>query len=392
MACAPSQCYSTEPSKITFTQTITTTNAALGGAVTTTITATTTFTPTMPTAMPSSTDLGVPKYFPSYIEKAQPIVTQPDNSASGLSIQQIIGLAVGLGVFLIIVLVGAFIIIRHLNKVVKAVESSNKNSSSASKSRPPHLKFRPTMSEVADMSVDPLMMSPRPSHRRNDSDLDLVCGVNSPDYSPGIRAAQNAFGYHPVPTSGSLSDRNGSVDGVYFDSLASPQSQGQQQQNQRQSQNSSSGPSGPVRVSTDSQGTHGSYGTYGHGRQFSNASEASSDVGSNGAITPLVLELEATSFVPELPASPTVDTSGGRRRSSGTSGSSPLNRPPLAHQRRRSDGHIRGRSDSSAAGAPVTQLDVVNESAEIHGYYGPPGHVGQTAAGLNRVNTGESSK
>jgi hypothetical protein len=373
MGCAPSQCYTTAPVTVVTTSTFTTTPAG-AAPITSVTTITTTSTPTMPSSLP--TDPAHTKVYPSYIAKVQPTETViPDSGA--LTTAQIAGIVAGSVGFLIIVLVTAYIIIRHLNNVVKVVETTNKSSSSKPR-QPPMRQFRPTESEVDAMSVDPLMTSPRPSHRRNDSDTDLAWGTSSQDMGSGRRSTPSSFvKYHAVPTSGSTPERNGSLDDNYFDhNLGSGPRYSQQ----------SSAHAGTARVSSDSNGTHH------HGRNFSNASEASSDVGSNGARTPLVQELDATPYVPELPASPTVVESPAstRRRSSG--GVSPMSRSSMTNTRRQSTGHNRDRSDSSATGAvTTTPLEVVSETAEIHGHYGPSDHiVGQTAAGLNRNSAAES--
>ncbi|KAK1967643.1 hypothetical protein LY78DRAFT_702097 [Colletotrichum sublineola] len=176
LGCAVSACYSTDPSTYTVTTTMTTTKDATH-VMTTTLTATTVLTPSRPTTAPTALatmdaqdpDQVVFKYYPSTVPKEQPLSSNT-NDSDGLTSGQIAGIVAGGVGLLIIVLVAAWIIIRHLNKVVQAVETSNKGTSSGAQSRPSMYQFKPTPSEVEDMSVDPLMMSPRPSHRRHDSD------------------------------------------------------------------------------------------------------------------------------------------------------------------------------------------------------------------------------
>ncbi|UQC75436.1 uncharacterized protein CLUP02_02090 [Colletotrichum lupini] len=353
LGCAVSACYSTEPSTVTETTTITTTNDA-AQAITTTVTATAVLTPSRPTTAPivatgaSDPDQVVFKYYPSTVPKEQPI-SSGDGNSDGLTSGQIAGIVAGGVGLLIIVLVTAWIIIRHLNKVVQAVETSNKGTSSGAKSRPSMYEFKPTPSEVDDLSIDPLMMSPRPSHRRYDSDT-------TADFTPPYRGTPGSGGDYQAVPQGSGSDRHASYDsaytGGYFD-VAPDRSQ-------RASQGSSAWV-GLHRGSTDSQGT------YAHLRHWSNASEASSDHGSAGTRTPLQ-ELDSTPYVPELAASPVPDAVADTRRRSG-SGLSGMSRPPAVHQRRRSSegGHGRTRSDSSAPAG----LSVVNEASELIGHYGP---------------------
>ncbi|WYZ37097.1 hypothetical protein EsH8_II_000603 [Colletotrichum jinshuiense] len=337
--------------------------------MTTTATETTVITPSRPTTAPtalatvdaSNPDQVVIKYYPSTVPKQQPISSTDDRN-DGLTTGQIAGIVAGGVGLLVIVLVAAWIIIRHLNKVVKAVETSNKGTSTGTKSRPSMYEFKPTPSEVDDMSVDPLMISPRPSHNRHDSDT-------TADFTPPYRGTPGSVGdYQPVPT-GSGSDRHHSYDsgytGGYFDVEPDGARRGSQ---------GSSAWIGLHRGSTDSQGT------YAHLRHWSNASEASSDHGSVGMPTPLQ-ELDSTPYVPELAATPVPDAAAaaeGRRRSA--SSLSNMSRPPAVHQRRRSSegGHSRGRSESSAA----VGLSVVSEDTELIGHYGPSDRTaGQTSVG-----------
>ncbi|KAK1596718.1 uncharacterized protein LY79DRAFT_647671 [Colletotrichum navitas] len=189
LGCAVSACYYTDPSTYTVTTTVSTTQDATQ-VIITAVTATTVLTPSRPTTAPTALatmdaqdpDQVVFKYYPSTVPKEQPLSRSNDDS-DGLTTGQIAGIVAGGVGLLIIVLVAAWIIIRHLNKVVQAVETSNNGTSSGAQSRPFMYQFKPTPSEVEDMSVDPLMMSPRPSHRRHDSDTDFT-----PSFPGDLRA------------------------------------------------------------------------------------------------------------------------------------------------------------------------------------------------------------
>ncbi|KAL0940430.1 uncharacterized protein CTRU02_203193 [Colletotrichum truncatum] len=367
LGCAVSACYSTDPSTYIQTTTITTTDEATR-VLTTTVTATTVITPSRPSTAPPANptveadrpDQVVFKYYPSIIPKEQPI-SDDDDSSDGLTTAQIAGIVAGGVGLLIIVLVAAWIIIRHLNKVVQAVETSNRGTSTGTKSRPSVYQFKPTPSEVDDMSVDPLMMSPRPSHRRRDSETTTnTNNFASPDFTPPYRGTPGTVGdYQPVPQ-GSGSDRHMSYDsaynGGYFDVVSD--------RSHRNSQGSSAW-IGVHRQSTDSQGT------YAHLRHWSNASEASSEG---------MQELDSTPYVPELAATPVPDAAAEARRRSG-SGLSGMSRPAAVHQRRRSSdgGNGRGRSDSSAAAGG---LSVVSEDTEVSANFGASNYgLGQTRTG-----------
>ncbi|TDZ31694.1 hypothetical protein C8035_v001418 [Colletotrichum spinosum] len=336
-----------------------TTTADATQVVTTTATATTVITPSRPSTAPPSSptveggepDQVVFKFYPSTIPKEQP-ANGSDEGSDSLTIGQIAGIVAGGVGLLIIVLVAAWIIIRHLDKVVKAVETSNRGTSTGTKSRPSMYQFKPTPSEVDEMDVDPLMKSPRPSHRRNDSDVTANTNFGSPCFTPPYRGTPTSVGDYQAVPQGTGSDRHASYDsaysGSYFDTAAD--------RSQRTSQGSSAW-FGVHRPSTDSQGT------YAHLRHWSNASEASSEG---------MQELDSTPYVPELAATPVSEK--GRRRSS--SGLSEMSRPPAVHQRRRSSdgGNGRGRSDSST---PTGGLSAVAEDTEVPGHYNSNHATGQ---------------
>lgn len=374
MGCAVNQCYSTESSTITTTMTVKTTED--GSVRTVTRTTVTVKTPDVPTAFPTldsedgSDDQALLKYFPTAVAKVSPTNSpddKDDGGGGGLSTGQLGGIIAGAVAFLIIVLVGAYIIIRHLNKVVAAVSSTKQSSSSDNKPRPPMREFKPTDSEIDALSVDPLMASPRPSYPRQASSPDYHFGAGSPDLSLSDQTPTSFGGAYQMVSPGNNS-RNTSIDETannglgYFDTL-----RGRPPRLSQQSGASTALPAAAKRASNDS------HGTYQHVRHWSNASEGSTDTEAGGQHAQAALmELEGSPYVPELMGSPTVSAVGSPRpeeRQRSNSGS----RPPVAHQRKRSESRV-GREQ----GAGSTQLGVVDE--EIHGFHGPSDQLmGQTA-------------
>lgn len=342
--------------------TITTTED--GERVTVTTKSTSVSEPDIPTKLPE-VDAGdedeqfLLKYFPSASAKETASSSSDDDDnggGGGLSTGELAGIVTGAVAFLILVIVAAFIIIRHLNKVVAAVSNSNQSGTSSSRTRPVMKQFKPTDSEIDVLSVDPLMMSPRPSAvRMGSSTLD---GASSSDVTPSSFAGA----YQAVST---IQSRHASWDSAgnvssYFDTIPG-------RQPRYSVQSTVQNPSTLNRVSNDSSGT------YMHVRHWSNASEESHEGNNNsnpsvnnpGATAPptLLTELEAKSVVPELPGSPTETNVGSptedyrRRSSGGQSISSVLGSSGTMHQRMRS-GTARG-----------GELGVVNE--EMHGFHGP---------------------
>lgn len=377
MGCGVNQCYSTEPQTITTTDTITTKRN--GKKTTFQTTGTTVSTPAMPSktqninANMDDDEQVVFKYFPSAQAKVSPTASSKDDNggSSGLTKGQLGGIVAGAVIFLAIILLCAFFIIRRLNTVAAAVSNSgNSKQSDGSKLRPPMKQFRPTDSEIDALSVDPLMMSPRPSHARPNPSPDPLFGHGSPDLSSNPTPSSFAGGYQPVSTPGN--SRHTSVDAAgnvisYFEYPA----------NQTTRHSHGSGPTPPGhRGSADTQQTT----AYQHLRSWSNASETSEEGFKTAG--PSALELDGSPYVPELVGSPTIGTTGvdERRASSGSVGSTGTTRPPLAHQRRRSDGKQGIRSDS---GSTPNILGVLSE--EIHGFHGPTDHMaGQTERSLPR--------
>jgi hypothetical protein len=378
MACAINQCYSTEPTTVTAQVVITTTQD--GDEVTITTTEVTVSTPETPTSLPSGDEAGaeIIKYYPSVVDKvAQSSVPDDNKDNGGLSTGALVGIVIGAVAFLVLVAVGAFIIIRHLNKVVAVVSDSkgqSDSSNSRSRSRPMR-QYKPTDSDIDAFSVDPLMMSPsRANTRTNLAALDRLHGPASPDLHDGSTTDQTPSSfigmYQPVSTSGS---RHTSFDTGYFDPLTSKPI--------RESQQTTS--TTTWRVSGESHPPG-----YTHARQWSNASDASTD-GQDTAIAMsgnvpgqsiVATELEAKPLVPELVGSPPLGSPLAAqleeaRRRSASNNSTSIGRPPLTHQRKRStSGHA---ASSSRGGNDLPGLGVVSE--EIHGYYGPTDRmVGQT--------------
>ncbi|EYB22698.1 hypothetical protein FG05_01636 [Fusarium graminearum] len=317
-------------------------------------------TPTVPTALPTvdagdNNDQAVLKYFPSAIAKESPISSSgKDNDDKG-------GLSTGA------LAVTAFIIIRHLNKVVAAVSTSKRSDRShGSNTQPrPTREFKTADSEVDELSTNPLihpsLIPPRPRNPGPDSAATSPFGPASTDQSSN-EPTPGANGYHAISTSANTS-RHPSFDAMgnrddYFAGVAA----GDQQ---RISQISRFTHSTRHRSSTDS------HGTYTHVRNYSNASEGSDGTPGVMAGTQPTVELEATPYIPELPSSPSsvVFPRDERRRSSGSIPSA-QSRPPVA-QRNSSGPRIR--SDS------LGQSNLTSVTEEMHGFYGPSEHlVGQT--------------
>ncbi|KAH7347562.1 hypothetical protein B0T11DRAFT_142654 [Plectosphaerella cucumerina] len=395
MACAASACYSTQPSTYVITRTLTTTNSD-DVVMTTTERETTVSTPSPPTAAPTIGSGGgddqfvINKYYPQVVEKVDPVIT-PSDSGGGLTTVQIVGIVIGIVGLLIIVIIIAWVVIRHLNKVVAVVESKQGTSkdSSGSKERPPMGQYRnsgrPTPSEVDDMSIDPLMMSPRPANRRLLSDSDSA-GIGAPSPSFGTPSPGMPNGYQAVPTaSHSRASHDSSNQGAagYFD-VATDNAH-------RVSGQSSAWASN--RQSIDSQGTQSA--VHGHSRHWSESSAGgTSDVHNPGWNQ--AYELDSTARPPELhgesvisPVDPTPSPYDPRRASDSSvvsamtvAGAAPT-RPQANLARRRSGEGRGGRSESVGQVGPAqATLSVVTEDTELIGHYGPSDRAaGQTAAG-----------
>jgi len=345
------------------------------------------------------------------------------------------GIVAGAVAFVIIVLVVGFLLFRRQRRKNKearkrgAITGGGGRHAGGEKAKP----FQSVDSDNDTMSVDPLMMlpssaSPSPPHMHRPSpgldsrisgDTPDLYGATSPDETPSSFAG----GFQPVGRGGGAghpgSTRHPSWDSATNnDTITSGYFDAQYVQRKQRHQRLVSSETGGV-ARTVSRMTHDSRpGYYGHGRDVSDASDASSSIAfretegrpSIGGATPtLVAELEAQPYVAELPPNSPASVSmlsssaGGpspidpstagaymqyhngehhRQRQRSSSGGSttsvgsvatttpgPGGRPPLVHQRKRSDGR-----------AGTGRLGVVDEEM-IHGYHGPREFLeGQTAA------------
>ena len=371
------QCYSTDPTTITTTMTMKTTQHKTVAVITTT--AVRVETPTAPSSIPTQTaqsvdGLAVVKVFPTAVAKVSPFTSNISSGSGGgssISSGEIAGIAIAGVAVVALAIIGAWIILRRLNKVAAAVGQSGKRSESST-TRPPMKQYRPTTSEVDAMSVDPLM-SPRPAHARHGSSGDggvgNHSGVTSPDLSSLGDQTPTSFGgvYQSVTPS---SNGRGGIDSVghmisYFDPLGRGSPRISDPSSLTRSHN---------RVSNDSRAT------YTHVRQWSDASEASSDkavrISVDRSSTSPLIELEAKGLMPELAASESAAMSPGQE--SGIFGEDDLPsiavRVPSTHQRKRGEGWM-GRQDQADVSS---RLGVVDE--EIHGFHGPDDRLqGKTA-------------
>lgn len=160
MGCGVNNCYSTDIVTYTMTEVITTTqNGNLQTLTSTIVTATT---PVPPTAIVTSASGAVPKVNSSTetaIPKTSSISTP--SLSSGLSKVQIGGIIGGAIILLLVLLVLAFIIIRRLKKVDRALEQEKSRASSAGPGSRPPGQFRSRHTATTDfdtMSIDPLIM------------------------------------------------------------------------------------------------------------------------------------------------------------------------------------------------------------------------------------------
>lgn len=403
MGCAARACYSTDPSTWVITRTVTTTDAS-AEEVTTTERETTVSTPAPPTAF-ATADAGedgsqiVVKFYPDSVPKVEPENTSDDNDSGGggLTTSHIIGVVIGVVALLVIVVVAAWIVIRHLNKVVKVVESKQSTSrdSLGTKERPVMVHYhaggsgKPTPSEIDDMSIDPLMVtSPRPSHRRFDSDSDGA-GIGLPSPTLASPSPYAPGGYHAVPNSAMGQDIGHDTSfqggGGYFDTLP----------DRSQRASGQSGAWGAHRLSADSQA--GQAQGYGHARQWSNASDQTAP-GANSTAWNNPQELDSTVLTPELHGVSVVspvdvmspDMGNPRRVSDGSivSAVTVAEVPGTARtttnapRRRGSEGRSRPDGAASTAGGQGT-LSVVAEDNELIGLHGLNDRApAQTTAGL----------
>ncbi|KAK3684239.1 hypothetical protein B0T22DRAFT_347361, partial [Podospora appendiculata] len=381
MGCASNACYSTAAVTSILTQTVTTTSN--GVTVTTTRTALTVGAPTPPTGIPSEDPNIAPKYVPTTVPK-RPATSSAANDDTGLTRAQLGGIVAGAVALLLAVITAAILIIRRLKQVEETMESKKGSSSGPTKTQSNaqmeyygrQLHISP--SDMDNVSIDPLMATPNTTNNNSGVATPQLGGMGD-----ATRGRSNSDNFSHVPnghahdTSADMNVRQASMDSSgpgYFDIPARVQNVPGARQPM-----SAAG----MRSSTDSHSTQGQYGQYAytHYRQQSDASELSahgSDSG-GGMVSPqFVPELDSAEAYVELPGA---EQNGSRSRSSSVAGASP--RASFGHSRRRSDGANGPRTDGPAAGSGFGPLGVVNESAEIHGYYGPSDQqAGQTSAGL----------
>ncbi|CAG9938606.1 unnamed protein product [Clonostachys rosea f. rosea IK726] len=352
MGCAVNQCYSTVPVTKTSEMVITTTQS--GKTSTYTTRSLSVSTPVAPTRLGNGDgdSDAVMKYFPSALAKATPSAeaSSSDNSGGGggLTKAQLAGIVTGAVAFLVLVIVIAFIVIRHLNKVVAAVASSKSGGSQ------PQMRQR----KNAQFEVDSLMMPPT---TKAASDIASSTGQTPTSF---------AGHYQPVSTVPSVSASTPDIGAGagYFD--INPHHGGGVQVPRRTSQQSTGYSIAPDRPSNDS------YGGYTHVRSFSDASDGSDGgVGQQqqqhqGVPQPfspgLVTELDSRAVVPELPGSPGSSTFAGddQRRSSVVSSiSSIVSRSQSHHHHQR----MRSATGGTAKGIETGGLDNINEESSTSG-------------------------
>jgi hypothetical protein len=234
LGCGVENCYSTGVSSFTLTQIITTTDAQSREKIfTTTITSETTpYVPAETTSRGLAAGV-VPKVssVPSAIPKTEPT----PKASGGLTSAQlggIIGGAVGL---LLVLLVATFIILRRLNKAIKA-STGTKTQTQASNDNAGVKYHRPSPSDIDAMSVDPLMVSPSEvsgtprfaSSQSTPFEADSSPVFRSPFSPPDPPHTTYQTGYNAVSTSDAAAswNRHGSLEstpsmrqsvGSYFD-------------------------------------------------------------------------------------------------------------------------------------------------------------------------------
>jgi hypothetical protein len=401
MGCGVNQCFSTASSTQTIVSVRTTTASGEVERITTTITSI--VAPTAPTRLPQPDsedfDANVLKYFPSEVEKQWPTETPDDNKGGGggLSTGALVGIVIGAVAFLIIVLVAAFIIIRHLNNVVKAVGSRGSKTGSAA-SRPhvvmmdrqladdddetsgymrrrghPRGYSKPSDSDIDAMSVDPSIVTPRTGADRDHGPPTMMTDVTGTSFAGNYQAVSTAH-THNMPG--------------YFDAVAAATSLPSKQTPSSVGRSSSAA---ARRASGESDTT--AFGqqqpqqpqqpqqqkTSTHVRGLSDVSDESSGnamtvVAPYNAQQPQMTEIHSRELVPELygSVSPTSDLSpleDARRRSAASSSLGwygPTSIASNAHQRARNGN---GSGGAGAGRAEIPGLGIVDE--EIHGFYGP---------------------
>ncbi|KAI0198867.1 hypothetical protein F4808DRAFT_434737 [Astrocystis sublimbata] len=333
--CGSGVCYDQKPETYPVSETKTTTDSR-GRTTITVVTSLAVITEGPNTSSGSPTVVEVPQLIPSTVAKMDAIqTTDSSKGGGGLSSGALGGIVAGVIVLLIAIVVAATFIVLYLKKAERAARDAEKaaeskhGSDSEGRSRKPGFG-EPTISEIdTTTDVDPLHRFP----------------IQMP--SPHSRSRSNTDGTTdrtPLQTPNLSDSRTSSPPlwGTAFKYAPSVASDGRQSSLDSRMHNDAGGPRAPSRVSADSRVP------YGHARNNSDTSELEGPHG--------VSELETEK-----------ESEESRRRSSS------ITRPGKTHVRRNSD-QTRARGDSNAAAGT---LKTVNESLELHGYYGPP----HTAAG-----------
>ncbi|KAI0479492.1 hypothetical protein GGR56DRAFT_383589 [Xylariaceae sp. FL0804] len=387
--CGSGVCYDSTPTTAFVSETVTTTDAD-GSTITAVTTSRTVFTadpsPSSASAAgEAATAAAVAKLIPSTVSKMPSIETGGSSSSGGsggggsggLSHGALGGIVAGVVVLLAAVAVAAFFIIRRLRRTetaVKAAAESRRESSAGPSRAPTKPGFQPSVSEVASTDVDPRAQIPIAVMRMSDSvatpprdNFLFGSGTSSPPI------VWTGAGFDGQPPSSDVSDRrHSSIDNYQ-----------QQQQHDATRAYQVSPPLPPQgRVSYESSG----YGH--HGRQPSDASELGgrsiSELGAADAAVDAGAEeqqQESTLVAPRGRRSGSLGPPVATRRASSGSGNG--EQPPA-----RPAARTRGSDNSNSAGMPG--LMTVSEFHELHGYYGPGDHTGQTAARLNGPSTNSS--
>ena len=321
MGCAVNQCFSTSPVAVVATTAVTITED--WGVRTCVTTASEVDIPTAPTqAVTANTDVDQPvvKYFPSGVSKVSVATnsTSGDDNQTGLSTGALGGMIAGALTLLILSIVLALLIIRHLNRVAASVGASRR--SNLSRRRPLTRKLLSTDSEIDSLSADPLLMS---SGKSCPKQTTATIPDHHSDYaSPDLSILSDttpltilAGGYRKISPGSSSQEAQSATtppNTGYFEPLPHRSSL------QSGITETTTGAAAAKRESAGSQGT-----SYSYVRHWNNTS---SEPASKSAVTlaSATSELEARIYVPELAESNTaMMTRDERRRASSNAGNVP---------------------------------------------------------------------
>ncbi|SPO03547.1 uncharacterized protein DNG_06230 [Cephalotrichum gorgonifer] len=322
LACGKDRCFATDPVTNVFTRTTTTTGA--DGPETVTTTVTTVSTPGASETGETTVDSQFYKFYPTAVDKVQPIITEDDDNGDGkggLTKGQLGGVVAGAIILLIIVVIAAWLIIRRLNRVAKAVEEQKPDGPDDRRETLEYPQKGTPESESLRTSA-----ASRSRHRS---------GTTDSDYSEG---GPSLFGLSTPSTFGAWSRRHSN----------------------RSSASSSAGRtiSSWTRSNSHRSVNGRSPGIDGAGTPVSSLSEPAELEAKN---TPAELSGDPAPITPITPELSGEGVPAGKKARAAGEG----------------QGHGHKRSISTAP-----QLDVVSEDeGEMHGYYGPLDKmVGQTAA------------